>query len=697
MSARPLGRSLKAALDLLARAAHGGGPREIAALSFQLDGWLEFDAQPRFPDGRPWPESGHALADESGAARWILSGGRLLEIPSEAGAPARERSLDEPDLDRAPIAAQLQSALIQAQLDQLSLDTLEGPALQIAVAQLVALAWELDGSGREQVFRRLIASMRMASAWDQASARLKACFEQGLGDRDARVRAISAGALIDMAVGRLPAPQTADPHRSIAVLLRMPRSDLKVAALAAIQQLPEDALASLAETLSPLLREHLVSADPELRRLAGELQLQLAGGGGDALALARDLKASDAALRLAALERARGLDRSGFEPLVGIVLDRLEDPQPELRRAALALLVQQEASASPALRRRIAMTLIASSDASAVESGLGCLGREGRSGLPMDAEIVKVLRDALDGPEASRHRVAELWLDGHRDRSAEDLVEGFRPLLQHADPVLRQAVLRDLAGRPPDRQSVRDALFKLLVERLQDEEPSLRVEAARALLAMQYPHAEEIVGQLVFDRDRYVRHAVPRLLEGRPGARSSADLAAHVEQLFDQVQARDGDGRQAWTTALRAVLHQASPRLPAMLVALLSEIPADSEDAFDRFAIEEIDAALIERASEDEDLLAFCRRLIEPPDPRPEHALRLAATRATEDPQALDFIWTCYLRAGGAASKSAARVLAGLAGLTKSPAVQAEILQLLSRTEAGEARQLLLRLAGRSA
>jgi hypothetical protein len=687
---------LKAALELLDRAAHGGGPREIAALCFQLDRWLEFDAQPRLSDGRSWPESGHALADAPQAARWLLPGGRLLEMPFEPSLPALERSLDEPDLDLASIAAQLQSALIRAQTEPLSLDTLEGPALQHGVAELVALAWELEGSGREQVLRILIASMRKTPGWELASARLKACFEQGLGDRDAGVRAISVGALVDMAVGRLPAPQTADPHRSIAVLLRMPRTDLKVAALAAIQQLPEEALDGLSETLTPLLRELLVSADPELRRLAGELQLQLAGGG-DGLAIARDLRASESALRLEALDRAGGLDRSGFEPLVGIVLDICDDPDAALRRAALELLARQEENASPSLRRRIAMTLLASSDASAVESGLRSLGKEGRAGLAKDAEALKALRDALDGPEASRHLVAEVWLNEHRELSSEALVDGYRPLLQHVDPVLRQAVLRDLSARPPDRQSVRDALFKLLVERLQDAEPSLRIEAGRAILAMDYPHAEDIVTQLVFDRDRYVRHAVPRLLEGRPGAGQSATLAGHVEQLFDRIQAKDGDGRQAWTTALRAVLLQSSPRLPAMLVALLSAIPADSEDAFDRFAMEEIDAALIERSGEGEDLLLLCRRLIEPPDPQPDHALRLAATRATEDPQAMDFIWTCYLRAGGAASKSAARVLAGLAGLSKAPAVQAELLQLLARTETGEARQLLLRLTGRPA
>ena len=696
MNPRSAGSPLVADLDLLERVGWEGGLRDLAALTVRVDDWLDFDRPIRLPDGGLWPEPGHLLLQGDEQAWWLLRGGRLLvlsEAPGDVPRLGDLVDLAELGLDTELLAAHLRPILITRHIGGTPLVELSGAIVPPLVAELLATAWACGATGREAIFRLLANAMRSAPGWTESTARLKAGFERGLSDRARPVRAVAARALVHMAAGLLPSPPAADPRRILSVMLHMPRDDVKADVLAALLELAPSRLDDLADTLEPLLREASALADPEARRLAGELQLRLAGGAA-VWSIARELGASDPGLRRQAIERLAAEPQRQVELLLPKALDAIEDPDPTVRGAALALLQPRLAAIDAELRTRVLATLLHSDDPRAVELAVAFLSDQPE--VP-GAELRAALREALDGPTEARNAVARLWIESHRQRSAVELAEGYRVLLHHADPVLRQALLRDLVRRPPERQTVRDALFKLLVERLQDEESSLRLEAARSIVALDYPHATEIVGQLVFDRDRYLRRAAGQLLDPAREPRAAAalrDAAAAVETLFDLASAGDGDARQAWSLALRAISSHPSARVPGLLAALLALIPADTGDPFLRFAIAELDAGILRRMSDVEDLLALCRRLIEPPDPQPEHALRLAGTLAAEDPRAFDFLWTCYQDSGGQAVKAAERALASLASSAVSEAVLSEVRRLEAQEPGPAAARLLDRFAG---
>jgi hypothetical protein len=135
-----------------------------------------------------------------------------------------------------------------------------------------------------------------------------------------------------------------------------------------------------------------------------------------------------------------------------------------------------------------------------------------------------------------------------------------------------------------------------------------------------------------------------------------------------------------WLGALAAVSQEPHPRALDLLVTVLASIPPDTADPFLRQATHDLDERLMARAQSPFDHLALCRRLLEPPDRQPEHASRLAALRAADDPAALDLLWALYTELDGPASEAGRRGLATLAGQAKSAAVKAELQDLLDRT-----------------
>jgi hypothetical protein len=243
---------------------------------------------------------------------------------------------------------------------------------------------------------------------------------------------------------------------------------------------------------------------------------------------------------------------------------------------------------------------------------------------------------------------------------------------------------------------VRDALLRLLVEHLRDPEPSLRLDAARAILGQRYPSAESIAGQVALDPNPGVRHGVLAILRqaGDPAAWEPArHMAADVDLLFDGLTG-PGGAREQWLLALDRVARLASTWVEDLLIALLRELPAGAEDPWPRLAVAAIDAAVTSRGASGGDLLSVCRRLIEPPRPAPEHAARLAGTLAAGDPRALDFLWLLYTRSRGPGSAAARGALAAIAPQPKTPAVEAELARLRAETGDPQDRALLGRLLG---
>jgi hypothetical protein len=694
MALRPAADRLRAAFDLIDRVQHADGVRERTALSIRLDEWVRPDQLVPLPGGGQYPEAGWPLYETAGAAVWLLPGARVLHVPR---APAEEPTVEplvDAAIDVAALGDRLRGMLLRDYLGPVDLSALGGPAVPGIVTDLLGLADRLGPDGRAVVLGALAEAMHADAGWEASAARLKAAFERGLGDRAPAVRELSAAALVQMAAGLAPLPPTTDPHRIPQVLFAVPQPDVHAAALRALGALPAERLAALATTLEPLLRSALVDPVPETRRLAGELEIRLAGG--EAAATVADrLSAADPAARTAALHEVAALPDDQVDLLLPAVLDAIEDPLPDVREAALAVLEPILDREAEDIRRRILLTLLGSPDARLAASAVDYIGHH-----PDTApQLVDALRAALDGPEDARAPVAAVLTDLYERMAVGRAVEGYIELLRHPDPVVRQTAMRQLASRPPDRSAVREELFHALVEHLRDPEPQLRVESGRTLVALRYPKAPDIAGQLAFDAHPMVRRgvlAVLRAADDPVAYRQAEETSRALDTLFAFAPSGTGGDRVRWTAALDALTARRHSRVPEVLVMLLADLPADTGEPFLRYAIEEIEGRLLERAGHGEDLLALCRRLVAPDLAQPEHAARLAGNAAAEDPAALDFLWTLYTQTTGAGSEAARRALAALAGASKSDAVRDALRAILRVTDDPGRRDVLRTLLGGS-
>lgn len=702
---------LQSTFDLLDRVAQIGGTRERLALSLRLDDWLDYDDAIVLPGGGSYPERGFGVAERPDARLYLLPGGNVLVIPADPAVPPAVLPLVDAELDLSDLAVRLRSAAVLHFLGGIPLAAQSGPLVPRTVAELLMVAERSGPSGRATILQMLADAMRPGDGWNEAAARLKAGFEHGLGDRAPAVRAVSAAALVRMAAGLGPVPP-GNPLRSLGVLFTVPHADVHAAALAALRDLPQPAFDLVIPTITPLVQAAMAAPDPEVRRLAGDVQLRIGGASG-AETLAADLDAVGAR-RLAALRQLAGTRDQPLDAFLPKVLDATEDPDPAVREAALAVLAARLDGEPTAARRRILISLLGNPDPRLVQTAIDVIAVHAAAGAadPLDPrsdpELMHRIRTALDGPEDSRAAAARLWLRLHDTAFAEETAAATETLLRHPDPVVRQAALRHLAEQPAEsiRVPVREALLRLLVERLRDPEPSLRLEAARAILGQRYPSADSIVGQLALDADPGVRHAILALLRraGDPAALEQAtQTAGRVDTLFDglsEIEPADGGPADTltaghdWAGALEAVAALSSTWVVDLLIALLREIPAEAADPWRRKATAAIDAVLTQRAEADGDLLLVCRRLIEPPQPAPAHAARLAGYGAAQDPRALDFLWLLYRSTRGPGSEAARRVLAELVGLPKAPAVEAEILRLRAEIDDPADKALLGRLLG---
>jgi hypothetical protein len=697
---------LQSTFDLLDRVAQVGGTRERLALSLRLDDWLTYDAVIALPGGGAYPEHGFDAEGRPDARLYLLPGGNVLTVPADPAAPPTVLPLIDADLDLNQLAGRLRTAAVLHFLGGIPLAVQSGPLVPRTVAELLMVAERSGAPGRASILRMLADAMRPADGWNEAAARLKAGFEHGLGDRAPAVRAVSATGLVRMAAGLGPVPP-GNPLRSLNVLFTVPHADVHAAALAELRNLPQPAFEPVVPTITPLVQAAMAAPDPEVRRLAGDVQLRIGGGGG-ADALAADLDAGGTR-RLAALGQLAGTRDQPLDAFLPKVLDATEDSDARIREAALAVLAARLDGEPLAARRRILISLLGNTDPRLVHTAIDVIAVHAAAGAadPLDPrgdpELVTHIRAALDGPEDSRAAAARLWLHLHDAASVEETAGASETLLRHTDPVVRQAALRHLAEQPAEgiRVPVREALLRLLVERLRDPEPSLRLEAARAILGQRYPSAGSIVGQLALEADPGVRHAILGLLRRAddPAALESATrTAGRVDTLFAGLDDADlsdtGASRGSWAGALEGIAALSSTWVIDLLIALLREIPAEAADPWRREAIAAIDAVLARRVEADGDLLLICRRLIEPPQPAPAHAARLAGTGAAQDPRALDFLWLLYRGTRGPGSEAARRVLAELVPLPKAPAVEAEIMRLRSEIDDPADKTLLARLLG---
>ena len=681
---------LQTTLAAISRVEHGGGARERAALAMGLDEWLPFDEPIHVHGGdMDMPVAGFALGAWSSGRWWLVPGGRLLVVPDDPAQPLVLAPLSDVDVEPHRLCPRLREAVITGYVGGVPLRQMSGSAVPVVVSDLMAQVWELDVDGRVAILGALAAAMRPADGWDQAAARLKGGFERGLSDRASVVRTLAARALVAMATGQGPRLPMADPAKMLTVLFAVPYGDVHVATLTALAALEPTTMARMAPVLSAYLPDLAANPNAETRRLAGQLELQLLGRA-EADALAAELDSAEPAVRADALRHLTDQPRSLLAVLLPRILDCANDPAPEVREAAQAVLAPLLQSEAPVIRDRILVALLASPEAEPAREALRYLAQAPEP-EPGPA-VLEELRAALDGPEENRPTVAGLLAASYGRAGAEEEVEGHLGLLRHRDPVVRQAALRGLAAQPPARAAVREDLQQALLEHLRDPEPVLRVETARVIMILRYPRATELVAPLALDPDAVARQGVLGVLKeaGAVATLHHAETVARAAGTLMHLPAEaDGDARVQWMGALHTVCQEPSERVGDLLIAVLADIPADTQDPFLGQAMAEIDAYLLERSAEADDLLSLCRRLLEPPWPQPEHACRLAATQAADSPAAMDFLWTVYTESGGAASEAARRALSELVGRPKSRAVVSELEGLLRWTDDPARRDVL--------
>jgi len=661
-------QELRQTLALVDELAAPSDARDTTALVFRLDQWLTFDQPIALREGEFYPESGCLLSSggEWGEQLWLLKGGRTLRVPASGDASVEE-SLLAAEAGVQPVTEALRRLALLQYLGG-GFDGVSSVTVPVVVRDLFEIVPHLAPGSRLAVMGSLADGMRAGDGWDTAAARLRAGFERGLSDHSSDVMAVCVRALVRLAAGRGPTPPAGDPRRGVLVLMVNPRSEVHRAALAAMRDLPRAALDGLIDVSRRYLDAFLADPDLEIRELAAEILRRTSGG--DAVSeLADAIASGDADRRTSALAALVGLPDDRLCLLLASAMGALADIDADVRSASAATL--EAAVQRPSLRRQTLVGLLTSQHEPAVILGLTHLA-------PADAAAGSTLRGALEAVltgsmERARVPAAEILADRYGEAELPEAIEGFESLVRCSDPEVRRVALRRLARYARERTQVREALFPLLREHLDDPHPELRVEAALTLVEMDYPHAATIAAQLAYDSDPVVRTSLPHVISRSGDKQACANvvrLVAHIDVLFDFASSGSGDDRLRWKAALDAVTAESSPRLPRLLAALLGSAPDDASDPFLQFAVDEIDHRLLDLVEDGHDLVSLCRHLVLPPNRHARHAARLAAARAAADPFAFDFLWTLYAAGEGADREIARRALAAVAPLKKSAEVQ---------------------------
>ncbi len=714
---------------MLQRLQAGGGVRELVALSIRVDDWFPLDQPLDIPRSTkdafgvthgwllPWP-----AAQDQETTRWLVSDARMLVVPRlNPSSSAQLIELADLEEEAAPLAAALRRSLLDRYLDTLSLASQTDLLLQRCVAEVLTLARSSDAATREHLLSALRATMaEQRATWGPVAVHLRSGFETALAERKQKLVQLGVGALIELATkGPFPPPAAGDPSRILEVLFRMPRAEILAETLREVRTLPDSTFARLESIIAPHARDALTHEDATVRREAGEVELRLAAlapgaaeepvpvahdAGGTAGGAADELQSILADLSSeAAYRRARALRNIGdraimMPPLLPRLLDALDDPDDEVRRAALRAVRPLMAAESDAVRERTVTAMVRSRDAQAVRAGLSALGDPP---FAVKASLAEALMfEALEGPKDAREQAALRVAGLQADRDPTNAASGYGRLLRHPDPVVRIVALRSLARDAVGRLRLRDALTHDLMARLEDPEPELRASSLRTLAALAHPGARDIAVRQAADPDPIVRQAAMEVVEqiGDEQLRERAAVVANdVGALFELAHGGDGDARMRWARALSNLAEGELPDLAKLLVNLLKSVPAGTNEPFLRFALEEIDRRILDSAHlAPGGLPGICRRLVEAPHPRPEHAARLAAAGAADDAQLFDLLWTMATVGQGAAAEAARRGLVSLRGRRIAEPVQ-QAAKAAWRGADGSQRDALRTLFGRRA
>ncbi len=348
-----------------------------------------------------------------------------------------------------------------------------------------------------------------------------------LKDGSATVRAHAANSLGEIGTAAKPAVA------ALAKLLKDPDETVRRQAVEAVMSIRPGPQVTV-----PLCAELLEDADPgvRVRILHTIAEAGVKAVPGLIVALKNEKMAYGACLVLREIGPAA-------KAAVPALVETLQDPRPEIRREAILALAAMDNAAAPAVEP-IAAALKDEQTRSAATYALGRIGQ-----IPADAEAV------------------------------------VRANVKSDDKLLSAASLWALARVHPNDKQVRREATERLIERLKDQDPFVRVAAARALAAL--PPAPEItlpIWEKAFrDADETtVSHAldalaalgspaVPQLIEALKYEKSRGPVAS--------ILGRIGPAAAPATQALAKLIADKDDRVAQEAILALAHIGPGAKDA----------------------------------------------------------------------------------------------------------------------
>jgi HEAT repeat protein len=394
-----------------------------------------------------------------------------------------------------------------------------------------------------------------------------------LKDNSAQIRAHAAGAL-----GAIGAPAKG----AVAALVELVKDEDPLVRRQAVQ-----AVISIRpgpKVTVPLCVKLLEDADPgvRLRILSAISEAGPAAMPGLIEALSNDKAAYWACLVL------RELGPAGKDAVPALI-DRLEDPRPEIRREAVLALATMDSAAEPAVEP-IAALLEDEQVATAATYALTRIGR-----IPSNAE--KIIRRNVSSQDALLSTTS-LWALAkvHPEDAAlrRDATRRLITRLKDQDPFVRVQAARALSALPPapeitasiwqeaiqdaDETTIRyalDALAQLgapavprLIAALEHEDLRLEVLYVLTRIGPAAAPATEALAKLVADPSEQVAHeAVLALAAIGPGAKQA------VPDLLAQLEKGEDANSPAIVYALGKIDPSAASVQPALIKALNSDDP----------------------------------------------------------------------------------------------------------------------------
>jgi HEAT repeat protein len=379
--------------------------------------------------------------------------------------------------------------------------------------------------------------------------------EESLKDSSAKVRARAAWALGEVGAPAKPVVQ------AIVELLKDPDENVRRQAVKAVMKIRPGP-----KVIVPLCTKLLEEADAGIRmrilNAIAEAGPQAVPGLIEAL---RDDRTADDYWALLVLREMGPAAKDAVPALV----EKLRDPRPEIRREAILALAAMDDAAKSAVAP-IAVALTDANTAVAATYALGRIGQFPKLGKTFVGTPTKDQGGSETAVPTVRIVDAEVTI---RENTKSD------------DKMLSTTSLWTLARVHPEDKELRREAGERLVERLKDQDPFVRVQAARALAAL--PPAPEIMGP-IWEKafadadDTTVLHAldamaalgppaVPRLID----ALKREKARIHVAYILGKL----GPAAAPATEALAKLVDDKDERVANEAIVALANIGPGAKDA----------------------------------------------------------------------------------------------------------------------